>query len=155
MNLKKLLLVGLGVLGLSQAHAQTIVPQTLSGNECWSAGQGPGGPSAYVCAYQLRNGNAFTVYSGSGAVTTTATALQDTLFWTGTAPTTWTITTPAQPFDGENLIIATDTTLTTLVTLTANTGQTLNATYTSQTITAPGSVAFQYSAATTKWYRIR
>jgi hypothetical protein len=103
----------------------------------------------------MRNGSALTLVSGSGAATTAMTNIQSVLFWVGTAPTTWTITTPANPVDGQIIQLATDTTLTTLVTLTANTGQTLHATFTSQTISAAAGAEFMYNLATTAWFRIR
>ena len=156
MNIRHPLLAIAGLLTLGGGYAltQTIVQQTLSGNECWNAGQGPGGPSTgFVCSSSLRNGSNISLYSGSGAFTTTANALQSTLYWVGTAPTTWTITTPAYPFDGQTLTIGTDTTLTTRVTLTANTGQTLDVAYTSQTLTASTSIEYQYVLTTATWYR--
>lgn len=138
------------------AIGQNIVQNQLSGNECWNTGQGPGGPSfGWVCMYSARNGTALKTFSGSGVQTYTAQVTDSTLYWTGTAPTSWTITTPPSPFDGEILQIATDTTLTTLVTLTANSGQTLNTTYSAQTLSAKTSVEFQYSLATSKWYQMR
>lgn len=157
MNLKHILLGTVaGLLFAASAGAQTLVLPNITGNECWNAGQSLGGTTTgYTCAYQLRNGAALSIVSGSGAFTTTATILQSALMWHSTAPTSWTITTPAAPFDGEILVIGTDTTLTSLVTLTANTGQSLSSTYTSQTITAPGSVQWQYNLASTTWYRIR
>lgn len=153
------LLVGAALSALATfALAQVGVVQQnqITGNECWNAGQGPGGISTgYVCTFLLRNGAALKTFSGSGAQTYTATPQDSTLYWTGTAPTTWTITTPATPFDGEILQIGSDTTLTTLVTVTANSGQSLNTTFSSQTVTAKTSVEFQYSAASTKWYQMR
>lgn len=136
--------------------AQQLISFTLTGNESIVAAiGGPGGSSIFVPVSELRNATALKLFSGSGAQTYTATNNDSTLFWVSTAPTTWTITTPVTPYDGELLTISTDTTLTTRVTLTANTGQTLNTTYTSQTITPPASVEFQYSLATTKWYQMR
>lgn len=155
--MRKLLLSAAMVLGLAApAFAQQIVGPGVSGNECWNAGQGPGGPATgYMCAFMLRNGTAFATVSGSGAFTTAMTPLQSTLFWVGTAPTSWTVTTPANPFDGESIQLSTDTTLTSMVTLTANTGQSLHATYTSQTLTATTSVEFEYQLSSTTWFRIR
>jgi hypothetical protein len=103
----------------------------------------------------MRNATALKTFSGSGAQTYTALTTDSTLYWVGTAPTTWTVTTPALPVDGEILTLATDTTLTTLVTLTANTGQTLNSTYTAQTISAKGSVEFQFQLSSNKWFELR
>lgn len=152
------LIAGAALVALAAyALAQPIGQNAISGNECWNAGQGPGGTSSgFLCINQVRNGTSLTTLSGSGAVTTTATQANSSLFWVGTAPTTWAITLPSPAFDGEIVSVGTDTTLTTLVTVTAGAGQTMNATYNSQTLTAPGgSAEFQFSNPTLKWYRIR
>ena len=130
--------------------------QTLTGNEVvqFAAG-GPGGSIVVVPVSQLRNATGQKLFSGAGAQTYTALTTDSLLYWVGTAPTTWTITTPVTPWDGQMIQIGTDTTLTTLVTLTANTGQSLDTTYTSQTIAAKASAEFLYSASTTKWYQVR
>lgn len=138
------------------AIAQQITSVTLTGNEVVTGAQGgPGGSSLFIPVSQLRNASALRTFSGSGAQTYTALTTDSVLYWVGTAPTTWTVTTPATPWDGQILQLATDTTLTTLVTLTANTGQTLDTAYTSQTLTAKTSVEFMYSSSTTKWYQMR
>ena len=159
MTLKKLFLgavAGIALLGGGYTLAQTLVQSNISGNECWNTGQGPGGPSTgFLCTYLLRNGQALSVITGSGAVTQTMTPQQSTLMWHSTAPTSWTVTTPASPFDGEIIVLATDTTLTSLVTLTANTGQTLSATFSAQTITAATSAMWQYNYSGSVWYRVR
>lgn len=154
--MKRALLAGVALLAMgSLALPQPIVQPDLSGTECWNAGQGPGGTTiGFVCTYLMRNGAGMTVISGSGAFTTTATTQQSTLYWHSTAPTSWTITTPVAPFDGEILQVGTDTTLTTMVTLTANTGQSLSSTFSAQTITANTAVEWQYSRGTATWYRI-
>lgn len=138
------------------AMSQTLQQTNVSGQECWNAGQGPGGPSTgFLCTNVIRNGAALATFSGSGSFTTVMTPLQSTLFWVGTAPTTWTITLPTPAFDGEIVTVGTDTTLTSLVTVSPATGQTMDGTYNSQTISANASVEFQFSFATTKWYRLR
>lgn len=140
------------------AASQGVVQNEISGNECWNAGQGPGGPSNFLCINQVRNGQAISLISGSGAATTTATQQQGTLMWTGAAPTTWAVTLPNPAYDGEILTLGTDTTLTTMVTVTATTSpenQTLAAAYAAQTLTVSTSVAFQFSNSALKWYRIR
>lgn len=137
------------------AQTGTVSQNALSGNECWQAGQGPGGPGQYLCVSQVRNGTAFKLFSGAGAQTYTATQADSTLYWTGTAPTTWTITLPSPAFDGEIISVASDTTLTTLVSVVAGSGQTMNAAFTSQTISASTSTEFQFAVSTSKWYRLR
>jgi hypothetical protein len=138
--------------------AQPVTQNNVSGNECWNAGQGPGGPSQFLCINLVRNGTALSLFSGSGAFVTTATNANSTLFWTGTAPTTWAITLPNPAFDGEVVQVSTDTTLTTMVTVTAGTSpqnQTLAAAFAAQTVTAGQSVEFQFNFANLKWFRIR
>ncbi len=158
----KKVLSAVGAFGLlllaTLAVAQPVTQNAVSGNECWNAGQGPGGPSQFLCINTVRNGTAFNLFSGSGGVTTTATQANSTMMWTGAAPTTWTITLPNPAFDGEVISVSTDTTLTTMVTVQAASSpqnQTLNATFNSQTITAVTSVEFQYNASGAKWYRLR
>jgi hypothetical protein len=137
------------------ALAQPVTQNNVTGNECWQVGQGPGGPGQYFCINLSRNGTAFATFSGAGAQTFTATTANSTLYWVGTAPTTWTITLPSPAFDGEIVTVATDTTLTTLVTVNPASGQTMDGTYNAQTITAFNSVEFQFSFAALKWYRLR
>jgi hypothetical protein len=152
----KKVLLALGAFGLLATLAIAQVTQLqVTGNECWSAGQGPGGPSQFLCINAVSNRSQMTVVSGSGAATTVMTQGQSTLMWDGAAPTTWAITLPTPAWDGQIVTIGTETTLTTMVTVTAPAGQTLNATYNSQTLTAVTSVEFQYTHATTTWYRLR
>ena len=92
--------------------------------------------------------------SGSGAAT--SSHLGGSLIWTGTAPTTWAVTLPSNPTSGTRAYIATDTTLTTLVTVTAASGDTLVAAYASQTLTANATVAgWQFFGPSRTWYRIQ
>ena len=91
--------------------------------------------------------------SGSGAATATATI--GTLCWVSTAPTTWAVTLPAAPANGAIVRLCTDTTLTTMVTVTAGSGDTLSTTFASQTLTANASwPAWQYYSTTKIWYRV-
>ena len=154
----RLLLAGVAIAALvaiGSLWAQG-VSTTLTGNEVVQfALGGPGGSIVVVPVAQLRNATGFRTFSGAGAQTYTALATDSFLYWVGTAPTTWTITTPAQPWDGMMIQIGTDTLLTTLVTLTANTGESLDTTYTSQTIAAKASAEFIYNLSQTKWYQVR
>lgn len=144
------------LLGTIIAVGQQIGQTSISGNECWSAGQGPQGPSQFLCINMVRNGAAMLIVpSVSGNPTTTLTTANSTVYWVGTAPTTWTVNLPTAPFDGEIVSVGTDTTLTTMVTVVPAAGTSLNTTYASQTINAKTSVEFQYSAGTTKWYEMR
>lgn len=152
----KLLLGGAIALLTTAAIAQTTIAiLNLSGNEVLSVELGIGGSGAFTPIYTVRNGTAMKTFSGAGSQTYTMTNKDSTLYWVGTAPTTWTITTPPTAFDGEILTVGTDTLLTSLVTITASTGQSLNTAFSSGTIPAASSIAYQYSNSTTKWYRLR
>jgi hypothetical protein len=139
---------------VAPAFAQ-VVQNQVSGNEVWSAAQGPGGPSNFLSVQSVRNSSALLLVSGSGAATTVMTAQQSTLMWKGTAPTTWAVTLPPSPIDGSIVTIGTNTTLTTMVTVTAAAGTSLSPAYSAQTITAATSAQWQYSLADTTWYRLR
>jgi hypothetical protein len=148
------LVVG-ALLALAIPSSGQVVQNQVTGNEVWVAGQGPGGPGNFLNIGGVSNRAAIALVSGSGAATTTMTQAQSTLMWTGAAPTTWAVTLPSPAYDGQIVTLGTDTTLTTMVTVTAGSGQTLSATYNSQTLTAVTSVEFQYTNATTKWFRLR
>ena len=142
----------------SVALAQPVTQQAVTGNECWNAGQGPGGTGTFLCINQVRNGNGITTFSGTGAVATIATQNTGSAMWTGAAPTTWTITLPNPAFDGEVFQVGTDTTLTTMVTVQAGTtpqNQTMSAAFSAQTVTAGTSVLWQYSNTLSKWFKVR
>jgi len=159
--MKKWLLLGVGAACVALATflwAQPVAQNQVSGNECWNAGQGPGGPSQFLCINTVRNGTALTTVSGSGAFVTTATQTAGTLMWTGAAPTSWTVNLPNPAFDGEVVRLGTATTLTTMVTVQTAAGtqaQTMSAAYAAQTLTASTSVAWQYNNAGSVWYRIQ
>lgn len=139
--------------------AQPVVQNTVTGLECWNAGQGPGGPSTgFLCAALMRNGTGMTPVTASGAATTVANQNQSTLLETGGA-TSWAITLPNPAFDGEIMTISATTTITTGVTVTTtNTPQaqvTLAPAFASQTLTAGTSDEWQFSLANLAWYRLR
>jgi len=135
-------------------YAQTVVQSQISGNEVWQVAQGPGGPGSFINIDTVRASEPIRTTSGSGAAT--STAVPGTLCWVSTAPTTWAVTLPVAPANGSYVRLCSDTTLTTLVTVTAGTGDTLTTTYASQTITANASFpTWQYLASTKIWYRIQ
>lgn len=135
-------------------YAQTVVQNQISGNEVWQVAQGPGGPGSFINIDSVRGSEPIATKSGSGAAT--STAVPGTLCWVSTAPTTWAVTLPAAPVNGAYVRLCSDTTLTTLVTVTAGTGDTLTTTYASQTITANASFpTWQYLASTKIWYRVQ
>src|SRR5229473_3317320 len=147
-------IAALGLIG--GLYAQQLISFTLTGNEVVVAATGgPGGPSIFIPVGELRNATGLKTFSGSGAQAYQMLPSDSTLFWIGAAPANWTVTTPLSPYDGQILQLATDTTLTSLVTLTPATGQTLQATFNSQTLTAGTSLEWMYVLATTKWQRLR
>ncbi len=135
------------------AFAQPVVQTQINANTVVKAVQGPGGSEAWMTVDTIRTSSKFTSTTGqTGAATSTASG--GTLYWIGTAPTTWAVTLPLNPTDGELVTLSTDTTLTTMVTVTAGSGDTLHATYTSQTLTALTPVTFQYQLSSRAWFRL-
>lgn len=145
-------LVALAFLG-GVAWTQSITNTNPSGKECWNAGQGPGGPSQWLCLNVVRTTSPVATTSGSGSATYTLTTDIATVIWTGTAPTTFGVTLPIGAADGFIATVGTNTTLTTMVTVSAPSDSSLAAAYSAQTLTAPASVAWQKSGAV--WHRIR
>lgn len=155
-NLKLVGLALIAGLAAGYAYAQTgVIANTFSGSETIRAAtQGPGSAEAWYQLAYIRNAPQIRVTSGSGAAT--STAVGGSLCWVSTAPTTWAVTLPAAPANGTTVTLCSDTTLTTLVTVTAGTGDTLTTTYNSQTITANASFpAWQYYQTTKVWYRVQ
>lgn len=152
--MKRLLLA----LGFALALCAGAQAQQPTGTECWPVTPGTGAVGQNLCINQVRNGQALTVVSGSGAATTIASRDQSMLMWTSTAPTTWTVTLPNPAFDGEIFEVSTDTTLTTLVTVQAASApqnQTMSATFSGQTLTAATSAEWRFSLGSLKWFRAR
>ena len=151
--MKKLLLSGALLLGFIAPAMAQVQPQ-ISGTTIFHGAISPGGTGYDYSLDTIRNGFQFVTTTGqTGAATSTAAG--GNLFWVGTAPTTWAVTLPLKPFAGEVVQVTTDTTLTSMVTVTANTGDTLHATYNSQTLTALTPVAFQYQLSSKTWFRIQ
>ena len=152
-------LVGAAVAALATVAVAQVTQQNVTGNECWNAGQGPGGPGNFLCINIVRNGAALALITGAGAATTVMTQQQSTLVWNAAAPTTWTVTLPNPAFDGEIATFSTINTLTTMVTVqTVNTPQVqvaLSPAYAAQTLTAGTSVQWQFNFASLTWFRIR
>jgi len=135
------------------AIAQTVVSTQVNFNTVVRAAQGPGGSDSWLGVDTISNRARFTSTTGqTGAAISTASG--GTLYWIGTAPTTWAVTLPLNPTDGELVTLDTDTTLTTMVTVTANINDTLHAIYTTQTLTALTPVTFQYQLSSRAWFRL-
>ncbi len=166
--MRKLLLAGLGgALGLLlyAANAQQIGQTTLSGNECWNAGQGPGGTTTgFVCANVVRNSTANVATTVGGSVTIGTTAGLTALAQGGNLlitaqPSAATITLPPNPVPDGAIVGVCNVTggafATNVVTLAANTGQTLAQAATLTTLAAGTCAREQFNLAATTWYRVQ
>lgn len=95
--------VSVGVGCVASALAQPVTNLQPSGNECWNAGQGPGGPSQFLCINQVRNTSGLSV--NTIALTNTvvqATTSMNTLAITAQPAASTTINLPANPVaDGQ------------------------------------------------------
>ncbi len=128
---------------------------SLTGDEVFEVQEGVGGISAFATVNTVRNARDVLTKSGSGSATSVMAVGQSTIIWVGSAPTTWTVTLPPAPPDGTIVTLGTDTTLTTMVTVQAASGDTLSAAVSGVTLTAKTGMQFVYNAANTTWYQIR
>lgn len=168
--MRKWLQIGVMAVGLLAppvgAQAQAIVQDTLTGNEVWNAGQGPGGPSGFISSNVVRNSIEHQTGTIAGAITLGTTAGWTSLRWGGNAlitaqPTAAVVTLPPNPFPDGGIVgycnVTASAFATNVVTVAGNTGQTsptgANATVTTQ---AAGTCArFVFNRANTTWYRVQ
>lgn len=143
------------------ALAQSITQDTLSGSESWSVGQGPGGPSSYITSDILRNSRAVLATTISASATIGSGALSalsegGDLLLTA-QPLAATLTLPPNPFTNGGVISVCNVTgsafATNVVTLAANSGQTLSTAVTLTTLAANTCARVQFNRANTTWYR--
>ena len=143
-------------LGAGGLLAQSLSPLGLTGTESWVASVGgPQGNSIFVTVSEVRNTAGYIttpIPSGTVIANTNAARYIFTAALTGAI----TITTPAQPFDGEMLEVVngSGSNFTQTITLTANTGQTVNSGAVT-TLTAISSVEWQYVLPSLTWFRLR
>lgn len=170
------LLIGAGALAALAgiAIAQPITQNQLSGNECWNAGQGPGGPSQFLCINVARGGTAnailsavsgsLTIGSASGNFTLTGSPTMAALSAGGNilvtaqpAAATWTW--PANPVaDGAIVGVCNVTSAawaTNAQTPAANTGQTMNTTAVFTTLGAGVCLRYQWNQSQLTWYKVQ
>lgn len=161
---KHLLAIALAVgLIAPLAHAQSVTQNNLSGNECWQAGQGPGGPGSYICSNLVRNSEAQVTTTVTGSLTigtgATASLIDGGNLLVTAQPAAATITLPPNPFTDGGIVSICNVTAaawaTNVVTVVANTGQTLAIAAPLTTMGAGTCASFQFSRPTTNWYRIR
>lgn len=164
--MKKLAMVvgALFALTMGCAQAQPIGQNQVTGNECWNAGQGPGGPSQFLCLNTARGGTANSVGTIGGAVTlgttTTAPAINDGGNFLVTAqPSAATVTWPPNPVPDGAIVGVCNVTgsawATNVLTPAANTGQTMNTTAAFTTLAAGSCVRYQWNQANATWYRVQ
>jgi hypothetical protein len=143
--------------------AQPVTQNQLSGNECWSAGQGPGGPSQFLCVNVVRGGTvnfamtiagSLTVGTGTGPVGSNGGQLLITA-----QPAAATLTLPPSPVVDGAIISYCNVTgspfSTAAVTFAANTNQTLSPAVTLTTQAATSCTKVQWNQASATWYRIQ
>lgn len=140
------------------AFAQSVTQTTLSGNECWNAGQGPGGPTAgWLCVNAVGSVQPTGTNSGAGSFTIPNNVATTILT---AQPAASTITLPASPVSNGAIVEVVNGTAsafaTNVVTIAPNTGQTLlGGNITITTLAAHASVEFRYNLANTTWYQLR
>lgn len=146
------------------ALAQPIVQNQLTGNECWNAGQGPGGPSSFLCLFTFRGGTNQIVLTIAGSFTIGSTAAQAQMVAGGNLlvtaqPSAATITAPPNPVPDGAVIgycnVSSGNFATNVVTLVANSSQTMNTAVTLTTQTAGSCARVQWNQAAATWYRIQ
>ena len=137
------------------ALTQSLSPLGLTGDESWVASiGGPQGNSIFLTVSELRNTTGYrNIVQTTGTIQATTGAARYFFGAALTGPIV--LTTPAQPFDGEMLevINATALAFTQTITLTANTGQTVNAG--AVTVLTASSAEWQYILPSLTWFRVR
>ena len=157
----KKLLLALGVASIATLlWAQPVGQNTVSGNECWNAGQGPGGPSSFLCINLVRHTIGQQVF-GVTSGTINATSGTAVINLNGQPSSALTINTPPSPVsDGFNFQVCNTTNaafVTQVITLAASTGQSLAAGTTTAltTLAAHTCEELLYQLSNTTWYQIR
>ncbi len=167
--MRKLLLAGLGgafgLLLFGAVYAQQVGQTTLSGSECWNAGQGPGGTTTgFVCANVVRNSTANVATTIAGNITIgTSTGLtslaQGGNLLVTAQPSAATVTLPPSPVPDGAIVgycnVSSGAFATNAVTLAANTNQTLAVAATVTTQAAGTCTREQWNLANATWYKVQ
>jgi len=161
----KKFLLALALVGvLTPALAQPVVQNQVTGNECWNAGQGPGGPSAFLCLFIIRGGATNLPMTIAGSFTIGSVAAQSQLVAGGNMivtaqPSAATITMQPNPVVDGAIIgycnVTSGAFATNVVTLVANSNQTMNTAVTVTTQAAGSCARVQWNQANATWYRIQ
>lgn len=162
--MRKWLLGGALLVGLAAPLvAQSVIWQDLSGNECWNAGQGPGGPSQFLCSDVLRNSRQIVVGALTGALTFGTSSLAQLRYGGNALITTQplaatTFTLPPNPVPDGAITGFCNVTgsafATTAIAMTTSIGQTLNTSVSIADLGAGVCALVQFNRGNTTWYRI-
>lgn len=178
--MRRILLVlagaALAALVTTPLAAQPVTANQVTGQECWNAGQGPGGPGQFICLNLFRSSTSNVALSAVAGSFTVGTATNTTVVSGSSAgnvvdggaviitaqPSAATITLPPSPVaDGAVVRICNGTNsafATNVVTVAANTNQTLvptGAAITLTTLAANTCVAYLWVLANTSWYKVQ
>ena len=166
MRFKRTLIAGalFGAFATGAVLAQAVIHQNLTGNECWNAGEGPGGPGSYLCADVLRNSMQKVVTLPGGTLTFgsgTLAALRyggNVLMPTQPVLVT-TLVAPPNPVQDGAIIGMCNASgsnfATTNIAMVANTGQAFNTAATTTTLAAVTCILYQFNRANLAWYRLQ
>jgi len=162
MKWKRTLLAGAALLALAGAvWAQTtVVVQNLTGNEILRAavGSSPGGSGFFTTVNALRNATGYVVVPTGTTVNTAVSNTAAKVVGSG-AITTWNITLPTAPYDGQMVeVVCPGGTSTVAISASSPAGVAIIGTaFTACTAggAAANSAEFIYSTANNKWYRIQ
>lgn len=160
--MRKWLLIGAIAVGLmAPLAAQTVIQSQVSGNEVWSAAQGPGGSSAFLNINTVSGRNQPLVGTISGNLTIAASIADGGDFLVTAQPSAATITMPPLPIPNGAIIGICNTSAsawaTNAVTVAGNTNQTspVGATATITTLAAGTCARYQWVQSTAAWYRVQ
>lgn len=137
-------------------YAQQLTSRSLTGLETWQVGTGgPGGPSIFVTAAQMRNSQGpATTSTTSGTITGLTTSVASLVFTAASASAT--VNLPPTPWDGEifEIINGSGGAFTQCTVATTDGSSIVNGATTS-TLPAGSSTEWRYVLSTNTWYRMR
>lgn len=149
------------LLGLTTpAFSQPVVQNQISGNEVWSAAQGPGGPSNWLSIQTVQGSTQIITATVTGDVTLPTSLANGGNYIVTAQPSAATITMPPSPIINGAIIGICNPTAsawtTAVVTVAGNTGQTspVGSTATLTTLAAGTCARYQFNLANTTWYKV-
>jgi hypothetical protein len=132
-------------------------PATFTGTEVFPydslVPSGGASQSALASSAQLGGGSK-AINTGTVTPITGGNHITYEILDTGT-PATFTVNTPAGPFDGEKFVVVCAVAVGTTLTISPSAGQTIKTAPAAAACTASTTYAFMYNAANTTWYRIQ